>query len=197
MYKKILIQVLLFLIIIIIIFITFYFIDYSKKEITDIKEDISKDKVALDENNNSSNLIEDLKYFSTDDSGNKYEINAKKGEINIDKPELIYMTNVTAIITMKDSIPIKIRSDYATYDNINYDTYFKENVLINHQTHKITGNNLELLFKTRKANMYENVTYTNVNTTLNADRIEIDLITKNSKIFMDNSYEKIQISMKE
>jgi len=197
MYKKILIQVLLFLIIIIIIFITFYFIDYSKKEITDIKEDISKDKVALDENNNSSNLIEDLKYFSTDDSGNKYEINAKKGEINIDKPELIYMTNVTAIITMKDSIPIKIRSDYATYDNINYDTYFKENVLINHQTHKITGNNLELLFKTSKANMYENVTYTNVNTTLNADRIEIDLITKNSKIFMDNSYEKIQISMKE
>ena len=41
--------------------------------------------------------------------------------------------------------------------------------------------------------MYNNIVYNKPGTKLNADRLEIDLITKNSKIFMDNKTEKIKI----
>ena len=41
--------------------------------------------------------------------------------------------------------------------------------------------------------MYNDIIYKKQNTMLTADRLEIDLITKNSKIFMDNKSEKIKI----
>ena len=41
--------------------------------------------------------------------------------------------------------------------------------------------------------MYNNVIYKKPGTKLTADRLNIDLVTKNSKIFMDNKSEKIKI----
>ena len=41
--------------------------------------------------------------------------------------------------------------------------------------------------------MYKNIVYNKPGTQLTADRLEIDLITKNTKIFMDNKSEKIKI----
>ena len=41
--------------------------------------------------------------------------------------------------------------------------------------------------------MYNDIIYNKPGTKLTADRLEIDLITKNSKIFMDNTSEKVQI----
>jgi hypothetical protein len=43
------------------------------------------------------------------------------------------------------------------------------------------------------ASMYNNIIYNKPGTNLKADRLEIDLITRNSKIFMDNKTEKIKI----
>ena len=91
---------------------------------------------------------------------------------------------------------IFIESNYAIYNKQNYDTNFSDNVIINHLTHKATGNNLDLSFRNNIATMSDEIVYTNVNTILNADRLEIDLITKNSKIFMNNKNEKIKILMK-
>ena len=41
--------------------------------------------------------------------------------------------------------------------------------------------------------MYNNVVYNKPGTHLIADRLEIDLISKNTKILMDNKSEKIKI----
>ena len=41
--------------------------------------------------------------------------------------------------------------------------------------------------------MYNNLVYNKPGTNLTADRLEIDLITKNTKIFMDKKSEKIKI----
>ena len=43
------------------------------------------------------------------------------------------------------------------------------------------------------ASMYNNIIYKKPGTQLNADRLEIDLITKNTKIFMDDESKKIKI----
>ena len=207
MYKKIFIQLLLLLIALSIIASILYFYFFNPNSISQNKninelEKIKEKPVEIikDENKDSdtspANLIENLKYLSKDNEGNEYEIKAEKGKINILDSEIIYMSNVSAIIRLKNSAPIFIDSDYATYNKKNHTTNFSENVLITHLSHKVTGNNLDLSFENNVAIMSNEIIYTNMNTILNADRLEIDLITKNSKIFMDNKNEKIKILIK-
>ena len=204
MYKKIFIQLFLLLIALSII-IYFYFFNQNNtlenkniNELENLKEkqvEVSKkesDKSKISQ----ANLIENLKYLSKDNQGNEYEIKAKKGEISLQNSEIIYMSNVFATIRMKNTAPIIIKSDYAIYNKANHTTNFNENVLITYLSHKATGNNLDLSFENNMAIMSNEIVYTNMNTTLNADRLEIDLITKNSKIFMNNKNEKIKILIK-
>ena len=194
MYKKTLIQILLIFIIFLVIFSFFKFYFFNKKEIVELDTNkISQQKNIIEEN--KSNFIKNLKYISSDELGNKYEIKAEKGDINLEDADIINMENVIAIIDMLNSSPIIIKSNYATYNNVNYDTYFKGSVIIDYETHNISSQKLDLVFKNNKAYIYEDVIYKNINTNLNADRIEIDLITKNSKIFMNNDYKKVQLSV--
>ena len=204
MYKKIFIQLFLLLIALSII-IYFYFFNpkntLQNKNINEL-ENLKEKQVEVSKKDNdntiisSANLIENLKYLSRDNQGNEYEIKAKKGEINLQNSDIIYMSNVIATIKMKNTAPIIIKSDYATYNKVDHTTNFNENVLISYLSHKATGNNLDLSFENNMAIMSNEIVYTNMNTILNADRLEIDLITKNSKIFMNNKNEKIKILMK-
>ena len=200
MYKKIFIQLFLLLIALSII-IYFYF--FNQKNILQNKninelENLKEKQVEVSKKNentitSAANLIENLRYLSRDNQGNEYEIKAEKGEINLQNSDIIYMSNVFATIKMNDTAPIIIKSNYATYNKVNHTTNFNENVLISHLSHKATGNNLDLSFENNMAIMSNNIVYTNMNTILNADRLEIDLITKNSRIFMEDKYEKIKI----
>ena len=80
---------------------------------------------------------------------------------------------------------------YGIFDeNLNY---FFEDVELTHLIHKATSENLDISFNNNKAAMYKNIVYNKPGTQLTADRLEIDLITKNTKIFMDNKSEKIKI----
>ena len=198
MYKKIFIQILLVLIVLIIIGSIFYFYLFDQRKIIENLKKKETTQISTDKDDESvtSSIINNIKYVSKDNEGNEYKIVAKKGEMNISNPEVIYMTDVYAIIKMKNLTSIYINSDYAIYNSQNYDTTFTENVIINYITHKITGEKLDLSFQTNMAIMSKNVIYKNINTVLNADRLEIDLITKNSRIFMEDKYEKIKILVK-
>ena len=118
---------------------------------------------------------------------------SKVGKIDINNPDKIFMTNVVATIYLVDSSPLKITSNYANYNKINHETSFFENVNMTHLIHKATSENLDISFNDNLASMYNNIVYNKPGTNLKADRLEIDLITKNSKIFMDNKTEKIKI----
>ena len=101
-----------------------------------------------------------------------------------------------AIIALKDSQIIEINSDFAKYNTKNYDTQFSENVLMTYDDHIIRSQNLDLFFEKHIAQAMNNLVYENSTSRLRADKIEIDLITKNSKIFMYNKKKKIKISGK-
>ena len=55
---------------------------------------------------------------------------------------------------------------------------------------------MDILFDKNLAALYENLIYENNKTKLQADRLEIDLISKNSKIFMYDNSKKISIVSK-
>jgi len=190
MHQKTLIQLLLLLSVLVISFI-FYKTYFSKKNIVSKKIDIIEDKKK--QFKTKSNLIENIKYTSVDKEGNGYIITSKTGELDYNQPELILMKNVIATINLHNSVPIIISADNAIYNNINYDTNFYENVVVTYNDHFISSDNLDLIFEKNLATISNNIIYKNLNTKLQADKVEIDLITKNSKIFMDDKTKKIKI----
>ena len=192
MYKKIFIQLLLLTILFTIIFSTF-FLYFNKKEninISNLPVIEEKDSLISDE---TGTLIKDINYSFYDSSGNYYELLSDVGIVDINNSDKIFMTNVVATIYLVDSSPVKITSKHANYNKINHETSFFENVKVTHLIHKATSENLDISFKDNLASMYNNIVYNKPGTNLKADRLEIDLITKNSKIFMDNKTEKIKI----
>ena len=85
----------------------------------------------------NSNIIKDVNYTSIDSKGNKYKINAKIGEIDINNTDIIFLTNVKAKIELQNSNIIKIFSDFGRYNINNYDTIFSKNVKITFINKKI------------------------------------------------------------
>ena len=192
MYKKILIQFLLLITIFIIVFSTFFLYFNKKEKLKTSNLPIIKEKESLIDDETGT-LIKDISYSFADSSGNYYELLSEVGKVDINNSDKIFMTNVVATIYLVDSSPIKITSNYANYNKINHETSFFENVNMTHLIHKATSENLDISFNDNLASMYNNIVYNKPGTNLKADRLEIDLITKNSKIFMDNKTEKIKI----
>ena len=191
MNKKTLIQLFLLIILALTSVVYYYFYKNTKVGISGFNK---KKSTEISINENSSNIIKKIFYTSTDSLGNKFVIRSEIGEINIENPDIVYMTEVSAIIYIVNSKPIKIKSKFAKYNKNNYETNFKENVFLTYQNHKIRSKNLDLSFENNLATIYNEIVYNNDNTELYADILKIDLITKNSKIFMDNEYKKIKIT---
>ncbi len=192
MEKKTLIQLFLFSLFIFLSIFSYskYFKKDSQKLIINDSEKITPTKKF------ESNLISDLRYFSVDDKGNKYEIKSEYGEMSLDNSDIILMTNVMATIDIYNSEPIIITSGFAKYNIKNYDTKFEKNVLVKHIDNKVNAENLNLSFQNNLMSMYDNIIYQSPDTKLIADKLEIDLITKDSKIVMNNKKRKIKIIRK-
>ena len=188
MNRKILIQIFLFLFFLISIAFFYYTYFYSKEN----RVIVSISTEELKSFDSKNNLIEDLEYFSVDAKGNKFLIKSKYGEISTENSSLIMMENVEANINLVNKEIIIINSDFAKYNNKSFDTTFSNNVTLEYLDNKIRADNIDLFFQKSFAQAYNSVIYTNPTTKFFADKLEIDLITKNSKVFMKNG-KKIKI----
>ena len=140
-----------------------------------------------------TNEITEINYTTEDIRGNTYNIKAQYGEIDIDNPDIIFLTNVIAIISQEDG-DINITSDYGKYNAIDHHSIFSRNVEANYLENKITGDYLDFSFLKNYASMSGNIVYNNLDTKMKADIINIDLTTKESQIFMNDSTKKILIN---
>ena len=201
MWKKISIQLILLSIVFFSISYVYKFYFKTKDNIKIDQSDIVQNKSSDDINNNKSNfdidnqnnLIKNLSYFSKDNLGNEYIIESKYSELNLDNVDIISMESVSAKIIMANSKPIYVTSNFAKYNNENYETTFTDNVLIVYLDNKIRCEKFHISIKNNFANVTDNVIYENPNGILIADTIEIDLITKNSKIFMIDKSKKVMV----
>ena len=191
MQKKTLLQLtlLLFVFAIILIFYKSYFRNVSENKIGNIiKKDLNKETVKK-----GINQIDKVSYTTQDLEGNSYSVKSEFGEFDQNKPDIILLTNVVATILTKNSEPITIYSKKSLYNNLNYNTNFYDEVRIIYEDHKISSNNFDLIFNEKTGTVYNNVVYKNLNTTLYADKIDIDLISKDSKIYMFDKSKKVKI----
>ncbi len=192
MLKKTYLQLFLFFIIILISILFFrnYLMKKNMPNISKNIENIDKNKITDEK---KSNIIYNIEYVSEFKNGNFYVISSELGELIYAQPELINMKKVIATINLNNSSPITISADNAVYNNINHDTKFYENVLMTYNEHTTNSDNLDLMFEKNLATLSNNIIYNNLNTKLEADKMEINLITKNSKIFMNNASDTIKI----
>ncbi len=79
------------------------------------------------------------------------------------------------------------------YNSNNFDTIFSKNVIINYLHNKITGEYLDFSPKRNSMIVSKNIVYTNLKNILKADVIEIDLKTKDTKIYMYENEKKVKI----
>ena len=187
MIKKIYIQFFLILILIGISLIIFFKYFYK----TSFKSEL---KVNIEQTTNTNeSLIEDLTYLSNDKKGNEYKINAKKGNIDKDNPDIIFLENVKAVILFQNSDSISIESKFAKYNTKNFNTLFNNSVSVDYGEHVLKSEFLDLSFEKNLVSIYDNVRYLSGISSLRADRAEIDIINKKTKIFMDNPNKKVQI----
>ena len=94
---------------------------------------------------------------------------------------------------MKDYKLIEISSDFGKYNIKNYDTIFSKNVIITYLNNKITGDYLDFSLDKNLMIISKNVVMRNEKSSLKADVIEVNIETKDIKIFMYEENKKVII----
>ena len=168
-----------------------YFKDPQKKTQVLTREKLFNQ--TLNSKDGMLNVIKNIEYIANDSQGNKYTINAGEGYIDSDNSELIIMSSVRSEIVFANSEKISINSNSAIYNTLNFNTQFKKNVKIIYGNHKIKSDAAELMFNENLAKLNNNIIYENMDTRLFADKMEIDLITKDTKLYMNDVNKKIKV----
>ena len=178
-------------IIIIITTLGLFFIIYSKYFKNEEKKITEEAEVT--ETENISNIIRDVHYSTIDTDGNEYIVYALQGEIDYTYPEVLFLTKVKAEIKLANSSNITIISDFGKFNSNNFDTIFSKNVNINYIDNKIVSEYLDFSLERNSMIISRNVIYTNLENVLKADVIELNLNTKDTKIFMYEEKNKVNI----
>ena len=190
MNKKTAIQVLL-ICLIFLITLSFY-LKYFNNDSKIVDKSLLLKKNNINQNN-SSTYIDNIDYISSDAKGNEYQMTAEQAEIKVENTDIMHLTNVIAYIFVKNSDTVKITSDFGKYNSKNYDTIFSKNVIIIYPDHKITGEFLDFSFLRNLGIISTDVIYNGNKTNLFADKIEINLTTKDTKIFMNDTNKQVLI----
>ena len=177
--------------------IFFYFKSDSDKKLIEKKKKIEltekKNIEITEERIESSNIIEDVSYSAKDTKGNEYFLKASEGTIDQNDSNHIFLKSVNALINLKNYNLVEISSDFGKYNINNYDTIFSKNVIITYLDNKITGDYLDFSWEKNLMIISRDVILKNNKSSLQADVIEVNIETRDIKIFMYEENKKVNI----
>lgn len=175
----------------------FFYREYmgSDENLSQKQNEIQKNnqKVLIEENNEASNIIENLRYVSKDLLGNTYIINAQSAEVQENKIDQVLLFEVLAKIIQQDDEVIYINSNFADYNKINNNTVFKDNVNVKYGDQSIDANIINLDFSKNLIEIREDVYFKNKNAKIKADKIELNFESKKLKISMEKQNKNVEI----
>lgn len=194
MSKQLKIQLGIF--VLIVVLFSYFYYSVSKEDNIE-KKNLSLSNLDTKEvNENFSNKISDIKYKSSDKTGNQYEISSASGESEVENPEVLNLVDVEGKISILNKETVLIYSDFAKYDKDSLNTHFYGNVRLIYGNHNINSDDLFLNFFDKQTLVKNNIYYTDQQNKLFADIIEIDLMTKISKVYMLEKQKKILVEIK-
>lgn len=182
-----------FLFIIIITTLSIIFFKYFHINSTD-PDTVSQKKEEFKLDNKVSNLISNLSYKKTDIQGNIFFIKAREGKIIDNNKDEILMNDVEAFIELTDNGIINIQSKNSNFNNQNFNSIFYNGVKMKYLDHTLSGEKLEFLFNENLIIFQNNINYISNSNFMLADKIIIDIVTKETKIFSKDQNNKIKIT---
>ena len=190
--KTKIIQISLLLLAFFLIFFTYFF--NLKKKQSSTNFDQIKTVETDEEKEKAVNTFVDIQYGGFDQNGNRFVINSKYANFEIDKPNVIKMEQILCIFYFKDDTNLTIASNYGIYNNVTNDMEFTENVKMNY---------LENVLFSEKANFFNvknelliegNVKTKSPEGELQADKLDFNLDSKKLKVSMYND-KKVNIKV--
>ena len=140
----------------------------------------------------SSKRIQELKFNAEMSKQKMLESNKHcVAEIDQNQSNFIFLKSVEASINLKDYELIEISSNFGKYNVNNYDTIFSKNVIISYLDNKIKGDYLDFSLDKKLMIVSKDVIIKNNRNSLQADVIEVDIETKDLKIFMYEEDKKV------
>ena len=187
MNKKIFIQIGLFSLILLIIFIAYsYYFETLKVDVLKTNQELKP---------NVENRIIDLKYTASDKEGNSYVITSDFGQISKENENVLNLEAVNAVITLNDADKIFIYSDHAIYNKLDLNTFFYDSVKLIYDEHNVTSEKIYLNYANKEVKIEDNIVYKVQKNKLTADVVDIDLISKKSKIYMLQDQKKVKVEI--
>ena len=200
MYKTLIQLILLLILILIFFFISNKYFN-TEDEVDEVNNIISLNN---DKNNllnedlkekNVDNEIINLTYEKFDTNGNKYLIKAKKGILDNELSNIIYMNEVEASLIYLNNEKLIIYSKEAVFNKENFKTTFSKEVKLLYQEQTLESDILEFLIDKNIAIFKDNVKYYNQDIEAYADIMNINLLTREIDIKSKN-HKKIKIKKK-
>ena len=201
MNKSLIFQVGILTIILLIGYFTFSYLNKdSVEQLTDLSTSKEENEINLNnktlEKSQETNKILELSYKSSDEKGNIYEIKSVSGTIDDDDGSILTLEDVTAKILVFNYGTFFIESDTAKYNKLTLDTHFFNNVNLLYVDHVIKSEDLFLKYIDKEIKISNNVKYNNNENYLEADEVDLDLVSKTSKIYMKDKSQKIRAVIK-
>ena len=170
----------------------------TKADLENLKTKSEKKSAKTNTNkkmdNEIPNIVKDVEYLTSDKNGNKYKILATSGRTNQNDKNILDLDNVRGEITSDQRSTIYIVSDFAEYNSSTLGSNFYKNVVINYEDKQITCENFDINMDSNIAIAYNNVVVTDPKSTMKAEKIALNLETKEIDINPDkNGKSKVQI----
>ncbi len=158
-------------------------IEKSKEEVTIKPQKNTKDDIVSKKNNlESTNILTEVEYLTTDNKGNKYKIFAKSAKTSKENKDILELDQVRGIVSSDIRSNVYIVSDFAKYNSSNLNSLFYQNVVINFEDKQIDCDYFDLDMQTNIAVAYSNVIVTDPKSIMKAGRITFDMKTKDIDI---------------
>ena len=172
-----------------------YFLYPLLKQKTFKKSIVEKQSTIVDDDaENKSNTFENVEYKGIYNLDKEFTVKSEKAYILDENPEIVHMQTMVVVLKMNDGRIITITSDTGRYNKVTYDSYFVDNVKATDGSTIISSDNLDLIATKDFATAYNDVILKDKKSSLQADKVDYDFVTKKYAISMFDK-EKIKIKL--
>ena len=172
-----------------------YFLYPLLKQKTFKKSIVEKQSTIVDDDaENKSNTFENVEYKGIYNLDKEFTVKSEKAYILDENPEIVHMQTMVVVLQMNDGRIITITSDTGTYNKVTYDSYFVDYVKATDGSTIISSDNLDLIATKDFATAYNDVILKDKKSSLQADKVDYDFVTKKYAISMFDK-EKIKIKL--
>ena len=186
-------QIILTSIGLILLLITYFYYPYMKKVKFTDNQVVQKDGSNTPDIDQGTSF-ENVKYEGLYQINNTFSVMSEKAHILNKEPDVVYMTNMHVILYLDNGRIVNILSNKGRYNKVTYDCFFEDDVRATDEETKIFSDNLDLLATEDSAKIYNNVIVNYPETSLRADKIDYDFVTKYFKVSMfDDKAVKIKV----